>query len=103
MARKPAFKPLGQQSIVITGATSGIGLATARLASQRGARVVLVSRNEEELRGIVQELRDRGGRAEYAVADVADKGALEAAAAKAREAELLKEWANPLRVVMQAA
>ena len=86
MASKFRSKPLSQQTIVITGASSGIGLATARLASQRGARVVLVSRNEEELRGIVQELRGRGGRAEYAVADVADKGALEAAAAKAREA-----------------
>lgn len=86
MASKFRSKPLSQQTIVITGASSGIGLATARLASQRGARVVLVSRNEEELRGIVQELRDRGGRAEYAVADVADKQALEAAAAKAREA-----------------
>lgn len=86
MASQFRSKPLSQQTIVITGASSGIGLATARLASQRGARVVLVSRNEEELRSIAQELRDRGGRAEYAVADVADKEALEAAAAKAREA-----------------
>lgn len=86
MASKFRPKPLSQQTIVITGASSGIGLATARLASERGAKVVLVSRNEGELRKIVQELRDRGGRAEYAVADVADKDALEKAAAKAREA-----------------
>jgi short-subunit dehydrogenase len=86
MASKFRNKPISQQTIVITGASSGIGLATARLASERGAKVLLVSRNEEELRKIVQQLRDRGGRAEYVVADVADKQALEAAAAKAREA-----------------
>ncbi len=86
MASKFRSKPLSQQTIVITGASSGIGLATARLASERGARVVLVARNEDDLRNIVQQLRDRGGRAEYVAADVADKGALEAAAAKAREA-----------------
>ncbi len=86
MASKFRSKPLSQQTIVITGASSGIGLATARLASERGAKVVLVSRNEDDLKRIVQQLRDGGGQAEYAVADVADKGALEAAAAKAREA-----------------
>jgi short-subunit dehydrogenase len=86
MASKFRSKPLAQQAIVITGASSGIGLATARLAVERGAKVFLVSRNEDDLRTIVQDLRGRGGRAEYAVADVADKDALEAAAGKAREA-----------------
>jgi NAD(P)-dependent dehydrogenase (short-subunit alcohol dehydrogenase family) len=86
MASKFRSKPISQQRIVITGASSGIGLATARLAVERGAKVLLVARNEDELRKTVQELRDRGGRAEYAVADVADKDALEAAAGKAREA-----------------
>jgi short-subunit dehydrogenase len=80
------LKPLSRQTIVITGASSGIGLATARLAQQRGARLVLVSRNEEALRGIAEELRRRGGQAEYLAADVADREALEAAARKAREA-----------------
>jgi NAD(P)-dependent dehydrogenase (short-subunit alcohol dehydrogenase family) len=86
MASKSRSKPISQQTIVITGASSGIGLATARLASERGAKVVLVARNEDDLKRTVQQLRDRGGRAEYVVADVADKEALEAAAAKAREA-----------------
>ena len=86
MASQFRSKPISQQRIVITGASSGIGLATARLAAERGAKVLLVARNEEDLRNIVQQIRDRGGRAEYAVADVADKEALEAAAGKAREA-----------------
>jgi NAD(P)-dependent dehydrogenase (short-subunit alcohol dehydrogenase family) len=85
MASKFRSKPLSQQTVVITGASSGIGLATARLASERGAKVLLVSRNEDGLRKIAEDLRGRGGRAEYAVADVADKEALEAAASKARE------------------
>ena len=81
----PRLKPLARQVILITGASSGIGLATARLAARRGARVMLVARNEEALRGIVAEIRGRGGQADYAVADVADRDALEAAARKAEE------------------
>ena len=79
------LKPLPQQTIVITGASSGIGLATARRAAQAGARVFLISRNEEALRRIVGELRGRGGQADFAVADVGDRAALEAAAEKARQ------------------
>lgn len=79
------LKPLARQVIVITGASSGIGLATARLAAARGARLVLVARNAEALRRIVEEIRERGGRAEWVAADVADRAALEAAARQAEE------------------
>ena len=78
------LKPLSQQTIVITGASSGIGLATARLASEAGARVFLIARNEAALKTIVEELRGRGGQADYAVADVGDQAALEQAAAQAK-------------------
>ena len=40
------LKPLNEQVIVITGASSGIGLVTARMAAERGAKVLLVARNE---------------------------------------------------------
>jgi short-subunit dehydrogenase len=83
---QPRLKPLARQTVVITGASSGIGLATARLAQQRGARLVLVARNEEALRRIAEDLRRRGGQVEYVAADVADREALEAAARRAREA-----------------
>ncbi len=65
------LKPLKQQVIVITGASSGIGLCTARMAAQRGARVVLAARNEQALRQICDEIEQAGGQAAYAAGDVA--------------------------------
>ncbi len=89
------LKPLSRQTIVITGATSGIGLATARLATEGGAKLVLVARNEDALRKLTEEIRGRGGKAEYVVADVADQPALEAAAHRAEEAfGGLDAWVN---------
>ncbi|GJD38042.1 SDR family oxidoreductase [Methylobacterium bullatum] len=62
-------KPLREQVIVITGASSGIGLATARMASARGARVVLAARSGDVLAGLCEELGGPG-RAVSVVADV---------------------------------
>ena len=47
MSAKPTLKPLTQQSIVVTGATSGVGLATARRAARAGAKVFLIARGEK--------------------------------------------------------
>ena len=60
---KVHLKKLSEQVIVITGATSGIGLTTARCASERGAKVVLVARNEDALKQLTYELSKRGGQA----------------------------------------
>jgi len=81
---RPRLKPLDHQTIAITGATSGIGLATARRAAERGARVFLIARGERDLRALCEEIQQAGGRAAYAVADVADPEALAAAADKCR-------------------
>jgi short-subunit dehydrogenase len=74
------LKPLAQQVIVITGATSGVGLATARAAAARGAKLVLTSRNEEALRAVSADLTAKGASVAIAVADVADAAALQAVA-----------------------
>jgi short-subunit dehydrogenase len=66
------LKPVRDQVMVITGADSGIGLATARLAARRGARLVLNSRNEAELARVCAELRRDGGQVEWMAGDVAD-------------------------------
>ncbi len=70
------LKPVEQQTMVITGASSGIGLTTARMACQRGARVVLVARSEDDLRRLESELTAAGGQALAVPADVADRAAL---------------------------
>ncbi|GJD50205.1 3-phenylpropionate-dihydrodiol/cinnamic acid-dihydrodiol dehydrogenase [Methylobacterium crusticola] len=78
-----AHKPLDQQVIVITGASSGIGLATARMAARAGARVVLSSRNGEALATIQEEIERAGGEAAHAVADVGRREDVQSIADKA--------------------
>ena len=65
------LKRLSDQVIVITGASSGIGLVTARMAANRGARVVLNARNEEALRRVTEDINASGVKASYVVGDVA--------------------------------
>jgi short-subunit dehydrogenase/ElaB/YqjD/DUF883 family membrane-anchored ribosome-binding protein len=81
---KATLKPLKQQAIVITGATSGVGLAVARRAARAGACVFLIARGENDLKALTEELQATGARAAWAVADVADHDALAEAADKCR-------------------
>jgi NAD(P)-dependent dehydrogenase (short-subunit alcohol dehydrogenase family) len=89
------LKRLEDQVMVITGGTSGIGLATAKRAAARGARVVLCSRNEPELRDTVSAIQEQGGTARSVVADVATQEDLERLAATAiEEFGTIDTWVN---------
>jgi short-subunit dehydrogenase len=68
MAR--SLKPLDEQVIVITGASSGIGLATTIMAAASGAKLVLAARSEDTLRELAGDIRAAGGEATHVVADV---------------------------------
>jgi NAD(P)-dependent dehydrogenase (short-subunit alcohol dehydrogenase family) len=98
---KTELLPLNQQVIVITGASSGIGLVTARRAAAKGACVVLAARNAHDLQAAVDEIRHRQGRAIHVVADVADAAQVERIADTAvREFGRIDTWVNNAAVSM---
>jgi short-subunit dehydrogenase len=89
------LKQVKDQVIVITGASSGIGLATAREAASRGARVVLNSRDPVDLSRAIAEIREEGGEAVMHVGDVADRAAMESLADTAIAAfRRIDTWIN---------
>ncbi len=63
---------MNNKIVLITGASSGIGAATAKEFARKGAMVVLVARNEKKLRKIVEEIVNSGGNAKYFVADISN-------------------------------
>ena len=100
---KPTLKPLAEQVIVITGGSSGIGLATACAAAEAGARVLLVAREDKDLRPIVAEIVASGGTADAFAADVGDAARLQAAAAHAvQRFGRIDTWINGAGVAIYA-
>ncbi len=78
---------LENKSVLITGASSGIGAFLARELVRRGARVGLLARREDKLRELAAELRQAGGLAAWAAADVVEPAELHQAL-EALDAEL---------------
>jgi NAD(P)-dependent dehydrogenase (short-subunit alcohol dehydrogenase family) len=85
------------KSVVITGASRGLGRGLALALGRAGARVVLVARHADPLRAVVDEIRAAGGEAHGVVADVAD---IQAATAIAGQAAAL---AGPVDVLINNA
>ncbi len=73
-------------TVVITGATAGIGRATVRLFAREGWRIGLIARDEDRLKATADEVRALGGEAIVCPADVADAEAVMAAADRVAEA-----------------
>jgi NAD(P)-dependent dehydrogenase (short-subunit alcohol dehydrogenase family) len=89
------LKPISEQVIVITGASSGIGLATAQEAARQGARVVLSSRDAVDIRQAASDIIAEGGKAVGVVADVGDQRSMEALAEQAvAEFGCIDTWVN---------
>lgn len=86
---------------VVTGASGGVGRATARLLGERGAKVVLLARGRQGLEGAKHEVESRGGRALAVPADVSSFEQVQAAAdAAEREFGPIDLWINNAMVSM---
>ncbi|MCX4470181.1 SDR family oxidoreductase [Micromonospora sp. NBC_01655] len=91
----PLSRSLDDASIVLTGASSGIGTATAYALARRGAAVVLAARSEQALERVASHCRELGGRALAVPTDVTDPVAVERLAARAAEEfGHLDAWVN---------
>ncbi|MEL6354715.1 MAG: SDR family oxidoreductase [Cyanobacteria bacterium J06627_28] len=66
--------------VIITGASSGLGEATARRLGKNGAKLMLAARREDRLKGLVEDIEKAGGTAKYQTTDVTDRKAVEALA-----------------------
>src|ERR1700745_4211077 len=79
------FTPIAGRSVVVTGATRGIGKGIARVFAGSGARVLIVGRDEAAARDTVAELSGTGGGVSYVLADVSRRADCQRIAATAQE------------------
>ncbi|MER7416244.1 SDR family oxidoreductase [Micromonospora peucetia] len=91
----PLTRSLADATVVLTGASSGIGTATAYALARRGTAVVLAARSEVALEEVAQRCRELGGRALVVPTDVTDPAAVERLAARAvAEFGRIDGWVN---------
>jgi NADP-dependent 3-hydroxy acid dehydrogenase YdfG len=92
-------RPAGEQVVVVTGASSGVGRAIARAFGAAGARVALLARSREALEIAAGEIRRAGGGALVLPLDVTDAAAVEEAAAETeRRLGPIDTWVNDAMV-----
>jgi NAD(P)-dependent dehydrogenase (short-subunit alcohol dehydrogenase family) len=93
--RMPLTRSLEDATVVITGASSGIGTATAYALARQGTAVVLAARSEPALQRVAERCRELGGRALVVPTDVTDPAAVERlAATAAAEFGRIDGWVN---------
>jgi short-subunit dehydrogenase len=89
---------LDKAVVVITGASSGIGQATAEAFAKRGSRIVLAARNGDALRQIAQRCRELGAEVSDVVTDVTDPSQVKALAEKAKGLGGIDVWVSNVGV-----
>ena len=77
-------KKFSDQVVLITGGGRGIGAGTARLFAREGAKVIISSRSDSELKSVIQEIESAGGQALAVVTDISDENAVKKMFAAAR-------------------
>ncbi|MGB7086465.1 MAG: SDR family oxidoreductase [Phormidesmis sp.] len=85
MAESPNAE-LRNKVVIITGASSGLGEATARRLANGGAKLMLAARREDRLKELVDEITKAGGTANYQVTDVTDREQVKALAGATQKA-----------------
>jgi NAD(P)-dependent dehydrogenase (short-subunit alcohol dehydrogenase family) len=101
---KVQLKPVGEQVVVLMGASSGIGRETTLRFAERGAKVVVSARNEEGLNSLVEEIRGKGGQATAIPADVSEFEQVKGVADRAVEVYgRLGTWVHLAAVLLVAS
>lgn len=75
---------ISNKVVLITGASSGLGEATARMLADQGAKLMLAARREDRLQELTESITAHGGDASYRVVDVTDRGQMESLASETK-------------------
>lgn len=86
MSEMSEMSEITEKVVIITGASSGLGEATARRLAKNGAKLMLAARREDRLKDLVTDLQKDGGVAKYQVTDISDRSEVEQLVQATKEA-----------------